>query len=82
MSKPRKQKPSAWTEFCRLILCGLGGFFIAIGLAGYFDEQQHRPLWLVIFFVVFGLLLVGIGAFAKPKSAQGIAESLNVGDFQ
>jgi hypothetical protein len=77
MRNSRKQRATAWTDFCRLILSGLGCFFIGTGIIHYLDEEQPWSLGVVIFFVAFGLLLICIGAFAKPKTAERIAESLN-----
>jgi hypothetical protein len=77
MSKRKKQRATAWIDFCRLILCGLGCFFIGTGATRHIDEERPWSLGVVIFFVVFGLLLAGIGIFAKPRTAKRVAESLN-----
>ena len=77
MSKRKEQRPTTWTDFCRLILCGLGCFFIGLGATRHFDEERPWSLGVVIFFVVLGLALAGIGIFAKPRTARRIAESLN-----
>ena len=76
-SQKKKQRPTGWTDFCRIILCGSGCFFIGAGVIGYLDEERDWPLSGMIVSVVIGLGFVGVGAFAKPKTVEKGAESLN-----
>ena len=72
----KKQRATAWTDFCRLLLCGVGCFFIAVSTIGFLDEERPWPLTAMLFCVAMGLVLMGVGIFAKPKVAERVAESI------
>lgn len=75
---PRKQgRATVWTDFCRLVLCGVGCISIYLGVTGYLDEEKRWSLGAMIFCVGLGLVFIAVGTFAKPKTAVRAAESIS-----
>jgi len=75
----KKQRATAWTDLCRLILCGVGAASIAISTIGFLDEDRPWDLAAMLFCVTFGVVLIGIGVFAKPKTVARVTDSISTG---
>lgn len=76
-SQQKQQRTTGWTDFCRIILCGLGCFFVGAAVTGYLEEERRWPLSGMIVVVIIGLVFVGVGVFAKPKTVEKAAELIN-----
>jgi len=70
--KQKEQRATALTDLCRLIICGVGGSLIAFSVTGYLDDERPWPLAVAVICGALGLVLIGLGIFAKPKTVESI----------
>lgn len=75
-SRPHRQRATAWTDVCRVIVALVGCALICVSTVGFLDEDDPWRLTLMMACVSAGLVLVGLGVFVKPKTAQKMVESL------
>lgn len=64
----KKRRDTAWTDFCRILICGVGCFLVATAATHYFDEGSE--LTLVIVVGAIGLGAIGLGVFASAKDVE------------
>ncbi len=72
MKRHKEQRATAMTDLCRLIICGVGSGLIAFSVAGYLDDERSWPLAAALICGALGLVLIGMGIFAKPKVVESI----------
>ena len=67
--KLKKQRATAGTDLCRLVICAVGCGLMTFAICGYFDGERGWPLAAT---GVLGLVLIAVGIFGKPKTVEGI----------
>ncbi len=74
-SQKPKQRGTVWTVFCRLVLCGIGAFFLGAAYYSYVGEKSQWSIATTILAAI-GLVFIGFGLFARSSLVEKIVESV------
>ncbi len=70
--KPKKQRATAVTDLCRLVVRAMGCGLISLSIAAYVDDESDWPLGPMLVLSAIGLGFIGWGIWGKPESFEGI----------